>query len=122
MGMTDFFMTIKLYGIKNCDTVRKARRWLTDNDIDFEFQDIRAEPLTKKAWTEIVKHADNELLVNKRGTSWRKLSDDEKDISSQKKIVSLLEEHPTVMKRPLLVSGSEYHIGFKPEMYAELFA
>ncbi|MBT8141451.1 MAG: Spx/MgsR family RNA polymerase-binding regulatory protein [Gammaproteobacteria bacterium] len=115
-------MTIKLLGIKNCDTVRKARNWLKAHDIEFEFQDIRDEVLSKKEWTEIVKNADSDKIVNTRGTSWRKLSDTEKDTSSNAKIINLLSEHPTVMKRPLLISGKTYHIGFKPDEYEKLFA
>ena len=115
-------MTIKLYGIKNCDTVRKARRWLSDHEIDFDFQDIREEPLTQKSWKEIVQHTETELLINTRGTSWRKLTAEEKDTSSQKKIIALLEKHPTVMKRPLLIADGHYHIGFKPEIYEEIFS
>jgi len=101
--------------------VRKARRWLQDNNIDFTFQDIRDEPLTKTAWTKIIKNTDKDLLINTRGTTWRKLSDTEKDISSQAKIVNLFLENPTVMKRPLLINGNNYHIGFKPDIYADIF-
>lgn len=115
-------MSIKLYGIKNCDTVRKARRWLQDHNIDFTFQDIRDEVLNKSSWTEIVKNTDSSLLINTRGTSWRTLSDSEKDVSSQTKVIALLQAHPTVMKRPLLIRDDEYHIGFKPEMYAGIFS
>lgn len=114
-------MSVKVFGIKNCDTVRKARRWLQDNNIEFTFQDIRNEPLTKGTWTEIIKNTDTSLLINTRGTSWRKLSDQEKDVSSQAKVVSLLLEHPTVMKRPLLKTDDHYHIGFKPDIYSDIF-
>ncbi len=115
-------MSVHMYGIKNCDTVRKARRWLTENDIEFDFQDIRDEPLSKKIWTEIVKHTKPDTLINTRGTTWRKLSDDAKDTSTQTKTVALLIEHPTVMKRPLLIAGDNYHVGFKPDMYQDIFS
>lgn len=111
---------MKLLGIKNCDTVRKARKWLEANDIDFEFIDIRDKPVSKTEWKTIVANTDVEVLINKRGTSWRKLDDDVKDISSASKIINLLAENPTVMKRPLLINGPTYHIGFKPDQYAEL--
>jgi len=113
-------MSIKLLGIKNCDTVRKARKWLEANAIDYIFQDIRAEPLTKKEWSTIVKNTDTDKLVNTRGTTWRKLSDTDKDTSSQTKIVNLLAEHPTVMKRPLLIKSKTYHVGFKTDEYVDL--
>ena len=112
---------MKLLGIKNCDTVRKARKWLAANEIEFEFIDIRDTPVNKTEWKTIVANTDSEVLVNKRGTSWRKLGDADKDISSATKVINLLLEHPTVMKRPLLINGDTYHIGFKAEQYSELF-
>lgn len=113
-------MAIKLLGIKNCDTVRKARRWLKDNDYDVEFVDLRESPLNKNEWKTILENTDSSVLVNTRGTTWRKLDDSEKDISSQANIIALLTKNPTVMKRPLLISEGIYHIGFKPEQYQEL--
>lgn len=113
-------MTLKLLGIKNCDAVRKARRWLKDNDLEVEFVDLRETPLSKNEWKTIVESTDSSLLVNTRGTTWRKLDDAEKDISSNAKVVTLLTNHPTVMKRPLLISDEIYHIGFKPDQYQEL--
>ena len=112
---------MKLLGIKNCDTVRKARKWLEANDLEFEFIDIRDTPVNKAEWKIIVANTDSEILVNKRGTSWRKLDDAEKDISTANKVINLLTENPTVMKRPLLIDGDTYHIGFKAEQYSELF-
>jgi Spx/MgsR family transcriptional regulator len=113
-------MAIKIFGIKNCDTVRKARRWLMDNEIPFDFIDIRVNPLSNKEWQSIVAKTDSSVLVNTRGTSWRKLDESVKDITSDEKVVKLLSKHPTIMKRPLLISGKIHHIGFKPEQYAEL--
>lgn len=111
---------MKLLGIKNCDTVRKARKWLEANDFDFDFIDIRDTPVSKTEWKKIVANTDTEILVNKRGTSWRKLDDADKDISSASKVINLLTANPTVMKRPLLINEDMYHIGFKPEIYSEL--
>jgi len=111
---------MKLLGIKNCDTVRKARKWLEANEFDFEFIDIRENPVSKSEWKTIVANTDNEVLINKRGTSWRNLDDAAKDISSATKVINLLIENPTVMKRPLLINAEIYHIGFKPDQYAEL--
>ncbi len=112
---------MKLLGIKNCDTVRKARKWLEANNIEFEFIDIRDNPVSKTEWKAIVANTDSEVLVNKRGTSWRKLDEADKDISSATKVINLLTENPTVMKRPLLINDDTYHIGFKAEQYSELF-
>lgn len=120
MNSYELLIKMKLLGIKNCDTVRKARKWLEANDIDFDFVDIRDTPVSKAEWKTIVANTDIEVLVNKRGTSWRKLDADAKDISSANKVINLLVENPTVMKRPLLINGSTYHIGFKPDQYTEL--
>ena len=111
---------MKLLGIKNCDTVRKARKWLDANNFEFDFIDIRDEPVSKPEWKKIVANTDSEILINKRGTSWRKLDDADKDISSATKVINLLVKNPTVMKRPLLIDNDTYHIGFKPEQYTEL--
>ena len=113
-------MTIRLLGIKNCDTVRKARKWLKQEGIEVEFIDLRDNPLTKSEWEKIVDITDTSVLVNTRGTTWRKLDDSEKDVSSSAKVVTLLSKNPTVMKRPLLITGKTHHIGFKPDQYAEI--
>jgi len=113
-------MTIQLLGIKNCDTVRKARKWLKQEGFEVDFIDLRDAPLTKSKWEKIVANTDPSTLVNTRGTTWRKLDDSEKDVSSSAKVVTLLTKNPTVMKRPLLISGKTYHIGFKPDQYAEI--
>lgn len=113
-------MTIKILGIKNCDTVRKARKWLKDENFEVEFIDLRDAPLSKNEWQTIVENTDPSVLVNTRGTTWRKLDDNEKNISSNAKIIKMMTANPTVMKRPLLIKDDIYHIGFKPEQYAEL--
>ncbi|MBE8168750.1 MAG: ArsC family reductase [Shewanella sp.] len=112
---------ITLYGISNCDTVRKARKWLESNNIDFTFHDFREDGLTEqmlKVWTESISW---ELLFNKRSTSFRALSDSQKLDITQLKAISLMAEYPTLVKRPLLVKDKQIHIGFKPAQYQELF-
>jgi len=110
-----------LYGIKNCDTVRKARRWLEANGIDFQFHDFRTAGLdqtTVNAWLESVSW---ETLRNKRGTTWRKLEDPRKEQLDQTIAVELMLENPTLIKRPVLSDSSGCKVGFKEADYAAHF-
>ena len=113
---------ITLYGIKNCDTVRKACKWLDANGVEYHFHDVRKDGLTMskvKQWTKAV---DWEVLLNRRGLTWRQLSDDEKADLNKSKAVRLMAEKPTLIKRPVLELESEaVMVGFKEEIYkAEL--
>lgn len=108
-----------LYGIKNCDTVKKAKRWLDDEGVAYEFHDFRSDGLNKdtlKAWVESVGF---EKLVNNRSTTWRQLPSDDKDNLNEAKAVSLMLANPTLIKRPVLVANSEVIVGFKAEHYQE---
>ena len=115
---------ITLYGIANCDTVRKARRWLTDQGIDYRFHDFRTdglEPEQVREWlTEL-----GPALVNKRSTSWKSLDPESQDeLATGTDIPSALAAilaQPTLIKRPLLDTGSARHLGFSANTYAALF-
>ena len=112
---------ITLYGIKNCDTVRKARRWLDSHNISYDFHDFRADGLSKTKVNQWLKDIDQEVLVNRRGTTWRKLSDKQKAVSSKAAIAELLVEQPTLIKRPVLDNNGQLHVGFKEDEYKEQF-
>jgi len=112
---------ITLYGIKNCDTVRKARRWLDEHNISYEFHDFRADGLTKTKINQWLSDIDQEMLVNRRGTTWRKLSDEQKSVSTKSAIADLLVEQPAIIKRPVLDNGGKLHVGFKETDYQALF-
>lgn len=115
-----------LFGIPNCDTVKKAQRWLAQQDIGYDFHDIRAHPLTIEQWRELVTKVGVEAIVNKRSTSWRGLSEAEQRLESVDAVATLLQQHPTLMKRPLLTPiraeiSDSFLIGFKEsEWSAEL--
>ena len=109
-------MTI-LYGIKNCDTVKKARKWLDSEGIDYKFHDFRIDGLDKKKLQEWVKSVGWETLVNRRGTTWRQLPEKSRETINEGKAVTLMLSHPTLIKRPVLVHGKKIHVGFKPEDY-----
>ena len=110
-----------IYGIKNCDTVRKARKWLDGQGIDYSFHDFRTDGLTKKdlrTWMTVV---DWEVLLNKRGTTWRQLPEKDREIVDERKAIDLMLANPTLIKRPVLVHGKKFHVGFTPTDYKKLF-
>ncbi|NQZ53014.1 MAG: ArsC family reductase [Piscirickettsiaceae bacterium] len=110
-----------LYGIKNCDTVKKARRWCDTNGVDFDFHDFRVDGLdgaTIQGWLESVSW---EILLNKRGTTWRKLDDPRKEQLDQNIAVELMLANPTLIKRPVLSDNGSCMVGFKEADYATHF-
>ena len=114
-------MTAKLYGIKNCDTIKKARRFLDDNNIDYHFHDYRADGVDKKLIAAWVKKHGWETVLNKRGTTWRQLDDATKNKTNESNVAELLAEHPAMIKRPVLVQGKSSTVGFSEQTYKDLF-
>ncbi|GGB58521.1 ArsC family reductase [Shewanella inventionis] len=111
-----------LYGIKNCDTVRKARKWLEAEKIDYTFHDFRENGLTADTVSQWVSMVGWETLFNKRSTSFRELSDSDKSDLTQDKAIALMVQFPTLVKRPVLVKQNSILIGFKAEQYQAWFA
>lgn len=116
--------TPKLFGIPNCDTVKKAQRWLESNDIRYQFHDIRATPLSHQDWQQLVEQVGSETIINKRSTSWRQLSADQQQLDSVSATAELLQQYPTLMKRPLLTpvqkaNAASFLIGFKDSDWAQ---
>ena len=105
-------MSVILYGIKNCDTVKKARKWLDTNSVPYTFHDFRDDGINKKLV--------NDFFINKRGTTWRKLSDEEKEIKNKAHAVELMVEYPTIIKRPVLETKNKITVGFSEETYKSL--
>lgn len=114
-------MTITLYGIKNCDTVKKARKWLEQNDIDYQFVDHRADGLDDNNLQQWLDKLGWESLVNKRSTTYRALSDTDKANLGANTAAALLKANPTLIKRPLLEQDGEVHVGFNDALYSRLF-
>lgn len=111
-----------LYGIKNCDTVKKARKWLEENQQAVAFHDFRIDGLNErdvKSWVETLGW---ETLFNKRSTSYRNLSETEKADIDQDKAISLMLTYPTLIKRPVLVQGDRVIVGFNAAQYQEIFS
>jgi arsenate reductase len=110
-----------VYGIKNCDTVKKARRWLDANDVTFSFHDFRVDGLeqtTLESWLEYVSW---ETLLNKRGTTWRKLEDPRKDALTKDIAIELMLANPALIKRPVVTLENDCLVGFKEADYAAYF-
>lgn len=104
---------LTLYGIKNCDTVKKARRWLEDHGIEYQFHDFRQDGLDKKQLSGWVEQLGWEAILNKRSTTWRNLSDKEKAISTNQQAIKLLLSNPTLIKRPVVEKNKTVFVGFK---------
>ena len=109
-----------LFGIKNCDTVRKARKWLDANDVSYQFHDVRADGLEKSDLTKWVKQVGWEILLNRRGTTWRQLADKDKTDINESKAIQLMLTHPAMIKRPVMVKGKVVHVGFNEKEYKDL--
>ncbi|GBR45820.1 ArsC family reductase [Neokomagataea thailandica] len=114
---------IILYGIKTCDTVRKACRWLDAAGIAYQYHDFRKDGLTRDVLESWLPQVGWETLLNRGGMTYRKLSVEEKECFSADTALEMFLEQPTLMRRPIMVKGGKVlHLGFKPEQYDALFA
>lgn len=114
-------MTVTIYGIKNCDTMKKARAWLDAHGVAYAFHDYKASGIDAahlKAWAGKVGW---EVLLNRTGTTFRKLDEADKADIDEAKALRLMQEHTSVIKRPVLEADDALLVGFKPEAYAQQF-
>jgi arsenate reductase len=112
-------MSIKMYGIKNCDTIKKARNWLDKHGVSYAFHDYKAAGIDKARLERWCKDAGWETLLNRAGTTFRKLPDADKTDLNERKAISLMLAQPSMIKRPVLDLGGRVLVGFKPEVYAK---
>jgi arsenate reductase len=110
---------VTIYGIKNCDTMRKARAWLDQHGVGYAFHDYKAEGVERDVLQGWARAVGWETLLNRAGTTFRKLPDADKANLSEKKAIALMREQPSMIKRPVLDVGGELIVGFKPEIYAK---
>lgn len=110
-----------MYGIANCDTIKKAKKWLTQHNIDFTFHDYKKLGVDAAVLQQAITDTSLEQVLNKRGTTYRKLSDDVKNSINEENAVDILSEHSSMIKRPLLVSEKGTLLGFKEAQYKEFF-
>lgn len=117
---------VKLFGIPNCDSVKKSQKWLTANKIEFEFHDYKKLGITKKQLSDWCEEVGYETLLNKRSRTWKELSAkelSEKDRSniSQTKAISLMQKNPTLIKRPVAQKGKIITVGFDSKVFTQNF-
>lgn len=109
-----------LYGIPNCDTVAKARRWLDEAGVDYQFHNFRVDGITAEQISRWCDRVDWTSLLNRRSTSWRKIPADQQKSIDRSSAIALMVDMPTLIKRPVLDSDDLLEVGFKAERYAEL--
>lgn len=111
-----------VYGIKNCDTMKKAFTWLDQHQIEYTFQDYRNPGLSAEELAGILKLINLSEIVNKRSTSWRVLSESEKEaVLVPETAIAILQEHPTLVKRPLIIDGNKAVVGFSDASFEKAF-
>ncbi|MAE51855.1 MAG: ArsC family reductase [Micavibrio sp.] len=114
-------MTTKLYGIKNCDTMKKAMKWLDDHHVDYSLHNYKKDGIDDAVLKQAIEEHGWETVINRNGTTWRALPDDVKNTMTKDSAIALAHENPSVIKRPLLLRLGQTFIGFKPKEYEELF-
>lgn len=115
-------MTTTIYGIKTCDTVRKARNWLDGQKADYRFHDFRVDGLDPKALRGWAKQVGWEKLLNRGSATFRELPEADKAGIDEKKALALMQANPTIIKRPVLDVDGRVTVGFKPEIYEQAVA
>jgi arsenate reductase len=111
-----------LYGIPNCDTVQQARSWLDAHNIDYRFHDFRKDGLTRTRLQDWERQLGWETLLNRRGTSWRRLPEAVRDGIGRQAAIQVMLDQPAIIKRPLLEYAGHLQVGFSADSWRELFA
>ena len=112
---------ITLYGIPNCDTMKKARKWLDEAGVEYQFHNYKKDGLDSALAEQWLSELGWEALINKRGTTWRQLTDEQKSGMDNESALAVMLDNPSIIKRPLLDTGSSKTLGFKAEQYESLF-
>jgi arsenate reductase len=111
-------MPITIYGIKNCDTMKKARAWLDKHGVDYAFHDYKTAGIERSRLEQWSKKVGWEVLLNRAGTTFRQLPDKDKQAIDEKKAIKLMLDQPSMIKRPVLdLGGGRLLVGFKPDDY-----
>ena len=113
---------LTLYGIPNCDSCKKARKYLESRNVEYAFHDVRADGVDRYMLQRWLRTIEWRALLNTRSTTWRSLNDDEKTDVDRDRAVDLMLAHPTLIKRPVAESGEETMVGFSAERYAAFTA
>ena len=113
--------SVEIYGIKNCDTMKKAIAWLNKHEIPFVFHDYKKLGIDRTSIESWLSQVSWDELINKRGTTWRKLPDADKENIDNDKAIQLMIENTSLIKRPILVKDNRLKLGFKEEVYDSIF-
>lgn len=113
--------TVTIYGIKNCDSMKKARAWLDGRGVAYAFHDYKAAGIERGVLEGWAREAGWETLLNRAGTTFRKLPEKDKDALTERKAIALMLAQPSMIKRPVLDVGGKLLVGFKPEQYEKAF-
>jgi arsenate reductase (glutaredoxin) len=113
-------MPVIIHGIKNCDTMKKAFTWLNARGVAYDFHDYKKTGVTTAQLAHWCDAAGWQAVLNRAGTTFRKLSDADKQGLTQDKAIALMVDQPSMIKRPILEAGDKLEIGFKPDRYAAL--
>lgn len=113
-------MRITIYGIRNCDTMKKARAWLEAHGVAYEFHDYKTSGIDRATLEKWAKSVGWEVLLNRAGTTFRKLPDDAKQNIDERKAIKLMIEQPSMIKRPVLERGRTLLVGFSEDRYAAI--
>jgi len=111
-----------LYGIPNCDTLKKAKKWLESNQIEYQFHDYRRDGLDEQWLINTEAKVGWESMLNQRGTTFRKLTDEQKNEINRETALALMLEFPAMIKRPILFNKGSYYVGFNTDNYTKVFA
>ena len=110
-----------MYGIRNCDTIRKARAWLADREVDYTFHDYKSAGIDARQLARWCGELGWEALLNRAGTTWRKLPEADRQAIDERKAIALMQAQPSMIKRPVLDLGDRLLVGFKAELYERAF-
>jgi Spx/MgsR family transcriptional regulator len=114
-------MSVTLYGIPNCDTMKKARKWLDEHAIEYQFHDYKKHGLDESTLRDWVRELGWEALLNRRGMMWRKLDENTKKTIDEQSAIQVMLNTPSIIKRPLLDTGKKRYVGFSESLYQEIF-
>ena len=113
--------TATLYGIQNCDTMKKAFKWLDAQNIAYDFHDYKKIGIDEDVLKQALTQHGWENVINRRGTTWRKLPQETQDSMDDNQAIAIAVENPSILKRPLLKQGNDIFLGFKDSEYEEIF-
>lgn len=111
----------RIFGIKNCDTIKKARKWLEQQQLPYQYIDYRQDSISAELLTEFMQQLSWQQLLNTKGTTYRALPETDKQELTAEKAMELMLAQPALIKRPVLEHNGHYHLGFSEPQYRELF-